>query len=91
MLMHILSPYPQHHSALTDCSKLRGSALGARKAVLIFGYEHDDWPLEPAVQAFEALAACRIQLGPRLVGNADNLIHPVHHSGRVFAWELGGA
>ncbi len=23
MLMHILSPYPQHRSALTDCEKLR--------------------------------------------------------------------
>ena len=34
---HILSPYPQHRSALTDCAKLAGSALGERKAILMYG------------------------------------------------------
>lgn len=37
---HILSPYPQHRSALTDCARLAASALGARKAILIFGYSY---------------------------------------------------
>lgn len=39
MLMHILSPYEQHRSAVTDCRKLAETSLGPRKAVLIFGYE----------------------------------------------------
>ena len=39
LLMHILSPYPQHRSALTDCEKLRHSGFVGRKTILIFGYE----------------------------------------------------
>lgn len=35
ILMHILSPYPEHRSALTDCDKLRGSNLSDRCAVMI--------------------------------------------------------
>ncbi len=35
MLMHILSPYPEHRSALTDCKKLVGWSHARRKAVLI--------------------------------------------------------
>jgi hypothetical protein len=27
MLMHILSPYPQHRSAVTDCNKLRAGTI----------------------------------------------------------------
>lgn len=36
MLMHILSPYPTHRSALTDCQKLLDSQLKGRKALLVF-------------------------------------------------------
>ena len=32
MVLHILSPYPAHHSALTDCRKLLASRLGTHKA-----------------------------------------------------------
>jgi hypothetical protein len=32
ILMHILSPYPAHRSAFTDCTKLLGAPLGRRKA-----------------------------------------------------------
>jgi hypothetical protein len=37
MLMHILSPYPNDRSALTDCIKLAASNLPGRKAVIIYG------------------------------------------------------
>ena len=37
MLMHILSPYPAHRSAVTDCIKLRDSAFAGRKAIMIYG------------------------------------------------------
>ena len=36
MLMHILSPYPNDRSALTDCLKLANSGLVGRKAVVIY-------------------------------------------------------
>src|SRR5262245_41512242 len=42
MLMHILSPYPQHRSALTDCNKLIGSGFSGRTAVVIVGYNYAD-------------------------------------------------
>ena len=56
MLMHLLSPYAEHRSALTDCDKLARSALHGRKGVLIFGYDHAAWPLDPAIEAFATLA-----------------------------------
>ncbi len=88
MLMHILSPYPQHRTALTDCMKLGESSLGARKAVLIFGYEYEGWPMEPAISAFEVLARERVLLGDRLAANFGSLVHPIHQRGSVFGWEL---
>ena len=90
MLMHILSPYPQDRSALTDCSKLAAASIATHKAIMIFGYEHQDWPLEPAITAFEILAARRVGLGPRQEAGTGPLVHPVHDSGRVFAWEIAG-
>jgi hypothetical protein len=88
MLMHILSPYPAHRSALTDCAKLAASGLAGRKAILIFGYDYRGWAMDPAIEAFEALAAERVILGDRHEAAYDRLIHPVHQRGRVFAWEV---
>lgn len=88
MLMHILSPYPAHRSAVTDCAKLLDSGLPGRKAVVIFGYDHDDWPIEVAATAFEVLAAKTARLvatGPVAFGP---LVHPVHHAGFVQGWEV---
>jgi hypothetical protein len=53
MLMHILSPYPRHRSALTDCQKLTASGFSGSLGVLIYGYDYDALPMEPAVEAFE--------------------------------------
>ncbi|MGQ9834189.1 MAG: hypothetical protein ACUVRJ_10415 [Candidatus Villigracilaceae bacterium] len=88
ILMHILSPYPQHKSALTDCTKLSSSQLANSKAILIYGYEHDDWPLDPAIEAFEILAKQKVRLGPRCEEKFSGLIHPIHKCGRVFGWQL---
>jgi hypothetical protein len=38
MLMHIVSPYSSHRSALTDCQKLAASGFSESLAVLIYGY-----------------------------------------------------
>jgi hypothetical protein len=88
MLMHILSPYPQHRSALTDCEKLLASGFLGRKAVLIYGYNAEGWPLDSAVVAFEALAGSRVMLGPRNTKAFGGLRHPIHRDGAVYGWEI---
>jgi hypothetical protein len=88
ILMHILSPYPAHRSALTDCMKLVSSRLANSKGILIYGFEHEQWPLEPAIDAFEILARARIGLSKRCSIDFENLIHPVHSRGKVFGWEV---
>lgn len=88
MLMHILSPYPAHRSALTDCGKLVASGLAGRKAIVIFGYDYDGWAMDPAIEAFETLASERVILGERHEAAYAHLLHPVHQRGRVFAWKI---
>jgi hypothetical protein len=88
MLMHVLSPYPAHRSALTDCEKLAASGLLARNAILIFGYDYDGWEMDPAIEAFERLARERVTIGTRHEAAYAGLVHPVHQRGRVFAWEV---
>lgn len=90
MLMHILSPYPPHRSAVTDCRKLAESGLEARLGIVIFGYEYDGWPLSAAINAFESLAGQTVTLGERNEASFAGLIHPVHRHGRVFGWEISG-
>lgn len=86
MLTHILSPYPSHRSALTDCVKLGSSGIRPQRAVLIYAYEYPEWPSEPALAAFERLAEAWI--GPRESARTGVLIHPVHAEASVHAWEL---
>jgi hypothetical protein len=88
MVTHILSPYPAHRSALTDCKKLLTSQLGRHKAILIYGYDYPDWPMDPAIEAFEVLASRQVKLASRAVASFDGLIHPVHQHGRVFGWQV---
>jgi hypothetical protein len=89
MLMHILSPYPSHRSALTDIDKLAASGFDCRMAVLIYGYDYPGWPMEPAIEAFEALAGRgHIHLSQRYSASFDELVHQVHTSGQVVAWEI---
>lgn len=88
ILMHILSPYPAHRSALTDCDKLKNSGFDGRKGIIIYGFEHPEWPLEPAITAFELLARARGTIGERYEAPLRGLVHPVHETGRVFGWEV---
>lgn len=90
ILMHILSPYEQHRSALTDCEKLAGSGFVGRKAILIYGYEAAGWPMNLVVDAFAALARTRTHLSQCYAASFDGLVHPVHRSGAIYAWELLG-
>jgi hypothetical protein len=86
MLMHILSPYPQHRSALTDCIKLSKSGFDGEKAIVILGYDYSDMPLEPAILAFEKLASGTI--AQRSETRFGGLCHSVHCSGKVVAWPV---
>jgi hypothetical protein len=88
MLMHILSPYAQHRSALTDCTKLLTSGFTCRMAICIFAYEAPNWPTALVIEAFEVLASQQEKLGPRIESDVIRLIHPVHQAAQVFAWEL---
>jgi hypothetical protein len=88
MLMHILSPYPGDRSALTDCVKLLESGLPGRKAVIIYGFDYPALPMDPAIEAFEALARRWVALGERCVATYQGLVHPVHQAGRVFGWQI---
>jgi hypothetical protein len=85
---HIRSPYAVHRSAVTDCTKLAQSGLGEHKAILIYGYAYPQFPLEPLVEAFEALAGRQVRLGGRSTATFQGLIHPVHRHGAVFGWEV---
>jgi hypothetical protein len=88
ILTHILSPYPEHRSALTDCKKLLSSGLVGRHGIIICGYEYPGWPLEPVISAFELLAARDVNLSSRKTAFFSELVHPIHRSGAVFGWEL---
>lgn len=91
ILMHILSPYAQDRSAVTDCVKLAQSGFAARLAVVIIGFEYHEWPLQPAIQAFERIAGNLVNLRPCVPARFSGLIHPVQREGAVFAWEVVGA
>ncbi len=84
----VLSPYESDHSALSDCTKLAQANFDARRAVLIYGFEDQERPLDVLVEAFEALAVHYVRLGPRAVAHVPALIHPVFSRARVFAWEV---
>lgn len=88
LMTHILSPYPRQHSAVTDCTKLLRSGFEGHKAIVIFGYDYLDYPMRPAIDAFELLASQRVKLTPTEVSHIEDLIHPVHSKGAVYGWEI---
>jgi hypothetical protein len=88
MLMHILSPYPEHRSAVTDCQKLLNSGLRGRKVILIYAFESAQFPLAPTIRAFELLATDVVRLSGRATASFRGLMHPVHQSGLVIGVEI---
>ena len=84
----VISPFAKDRSALTDAVKLAASGFGCSRAILIYGFDTDDRPLELLVRAFELLARDWVALGDRHEVSFGPLVHPVHTSGRLFAWEV---
>ena len=87
IIKHILSPYPQQRSALTDIYKLQESGFDGDKAIMIYGYDYDEFPMSLMMECFEALGSTRLRL-PKLSHKFDGLIHSVHTRGEVYGWML---
>jgi hypothetical protein len=90
--VNLLHPYCGNVSSIGDCYKLLNLQTPERKAVLVIGYEHmpAQIDLTALIESFETIArnVARIKLGPRVETKRDALIHPVHQSVRLFAWEV---
>jgi hypothetical protein len=90
--VNLLHPYRGNTSSIGDCYKLLSLPTAERKAVLVVGYEHfpAKTDLEPLVRSFEVIATyvAKVKLGPRVVKCCEGLIHPVHQTARLFAWEV---
>ena len=78
-----------HRAAVAACVKLAASPLGENKAIVIYGFDDRQWPLDPAIDGFERLARAKVELGPRCEAKFDNLWHPVYARGRAFGWSIG--
>lgn len=87
-LKDLLSPYEADRSALTDCLKLARDPLADRKALIVYGFDYPERPMDPAIEALELLARQQVELGPRETATLGPLVHPVHSLGRVFGWEV---
>jgi len=85
--MHILSPYPQQRSALTDIQKLKESGFDGERAIVIYGYDYDDYPLTTMIDCFEKLAAGDLHT-PGAHFEFDQLVHPIHKRGSVYGWMI---
>jgi hypothetical protein len=90
--VNLLHPYPGNVSTIGDCLKLIKYTGPERRAVAVIGYEHKPARinLSPLIDSFETIArnVVRINLSPRIELSRDGLIHPVHQSLRIFAWEI---
>ncbi|MGH9733750.1 MAG: hypothetical protein ACRD8A_04065 [Candidatus Acidiferrales bacterium] len=90
--VNLLHPYPGNVSTIGDCFKLLQYPGPERCAVLVIGYEHDppQIDLTRLVESFEAIVreVLRIRLSERIEERRSRLVHPVHQSLRVLAWEV---
>jgi hypothetical protein len=86
----LISPFREDRSALSDAVKLAESGFSPRKAVLVYGFDDADRPLDAAIDALEILLRHRVSAGKRAEAAFVDLRHPVFRSGRVAAWEIHG-
>ena len=90
--VNLLHPYPGNVSTVGDCYKLCELPGPERKAVVVISYEHAPprISLTPLIESFEVVAkhVAGLELSPRVEVRVDNLIHPIHQSARIFAWQV---
>ncbi|PYX49529.1 MAG: hypothetical protein DMG76_37105 [Acidobacteria bacterium] len=90
--INLLHPYVGNVSSLGDCQKLAKYRGPEKRAVIVVGYE----PMPPVidltllVRSFEAIAehVLGLNFSPRITLQRTGLVHPVHQSVRLFAWEV---
>jgi hypothetical protein len=92
--VNLLHPYPGNVSSIGDCYKLLRYPGGERRAVFVIGFEHvpSRIDLTLLVESFQTIATRVLQFGlsERVEARRTGLIHPVHQSVSVFAWEVLG-
>jgi hypothetical protein len=86
----LISPFRADRSALIDSVKLAKSEFPSRKAVLVYGFNDPERPLEHALNALDVLLQQRVAVQSRSEAPLRELRHPVFSSGRVVGWEIGG-
>ena len=69
---------------MTDIGKLRSSGFEGNKAIVIYGYDYEDYPIAMMMECFETLAGSHI--GRREYSSFSGLIHPVHQRGATYGW-----
>jgi hypothetical protein len=90
--VNLLHPYPGNVSTIGDCYKLAELVGPERKAVAVIGYEHlpPKIDLTPLIDSFEVIAreVAGIKISHRVETKRTGLVHPVHQTVRLFAWEV---
>ena len=89
LVNHILSPYANDRSFLTDTKKLLDSGFEGEKAVVFYGYDYDEAPLDILVGCYELIANryfCKFK--EQHEQSFEGLIHPVHKRGKVKGYLL---
>ena len=85
----ILWPFAADRSAVSDCRKLAEAEIAPNPAMLIYGFDDRRKPLRDMMMtAFETLAKPGVVLGARHEAPIGPLMHPVHQTGAVAAWEV---
>jgi hypothetical protein len=64
------------HPQAVNVRSLVLSQFTCQKALLVYGFEYPNWPLEPAIAALEALMRAQVSCGPRITATLVDLIHP---------------
>ena len=89
LVNHILSPYEADKSFLTDTKKLLDSGFQGQKAVMMYGYDYDNFPIDRILGCFELIAEkyfCKII--KQYEQSFEDLIHPIHKKGKVKGYLL---
>jgi hypothetical protein len=90
--VNLLHPYPGNVSALGDCMKLASYTGDEHRAMFVIGYENFPAKIDltPLIDSFELIARniLALKLSSRVEIRRNNLVHPVHQTLRVFAWEV---
>ena len=88
VLKHLLSPFAEDRSALSDCEKVLAFRATQRHALLVYGYDYPSRPLSALVDALDLLIAWRVRVTERVEAPFGNLVHPHHQRGQVLAWAV---